>query len=100
MAQRTHEIGVRMALGADAGRVVAMIVGQGLKTCLAGIALGVAGSLALTRLLESLLVQVSALDPTSFVLAAVGVTGVALLACALPARRTARFDPLQALRSI
>ncbi len=100
VSQRTHEIGVRMALGAGGGRVVAMIVGQGLKTCLAGIVLGVAGSLALTRLLGGLLVEVSALDPTSFVLAAVGVAAVALVACALPARRAARFDPLQALRSI
>ena len=98
--QRVQEIGVRMALGAGAGRVVAMIVGQGLKTCLAGIVLGVAGSLALTRLLGGLLVEVSALDPTSFVLAAVGVVAVALVACALPARRAARFDPLQALRLI
>ena len=100
VSQRTHEIGVRMALGAGAGRVVAMIVGQGLKICLAGIVLGVVGSLALTRLLGGLLVEVSALDPTSFVLAAVGVAAVALVACALPARRAARFDPLQALRSI
>ncbi len=100
VAQRTHEIGVRMALGARPGRVVAMIVGQGMGICLAGIALGVAGSLALTRFLVGLLVEVSPLDPMSFVAATAVLAAVALAACGIPARRAARFDPLRAVRSV
>jgi putative ABC transport system permease protein len=97
VAQRTREIGIRMALGASARTVVAMVVGRGLALTLAAILLGIAGAAALTRTLSTLLFGVGPLDPLTFV-AAAGVLGaVALLACYLPARRAARVDPVVAL---
>jgi putative ABC transport system permease protein len=97
VAQRTREIGIRMALGASARTVVAMVVGRGLALTLAAILLGILGAAALTRTMATLLFGVGPLDPLTFV-AAAGVLGaVALIACYLPARRAARVDPVVAL---
>ena len=98
VAQRTHEIGIRMALGAPPQAVLKLIIWQGMKLAAGGIALGLAGALLLTRLLKVLLFGVSVTDPVSFALAALLLASVVLLACYLPARRAARVDPLIALR--
>jgi putative ABC transport system permease protein len=97
-AQRTHEIGIRMALGAQTADVLKLIVGKGIGLALIGIALGLAGSFALTRLLADLLFGVSATDAVTFLVVPTGLIVVALFACYLPARRAAKVDPLVALR--
>jgi len=98
VAQRTREIGVRMALGARPQTVMGMVLKQGLWLALIGVVLGVGASLALTRLMTSMLFGVKASDPATFVLVAVGLTAVALGACWIPARRATRVDPVIALR--
>ena len=95
---RTHEIGVRMALGASARDVFKLIVGRGMKLTLLGIVIGVGGAIALTRLMHGLLFNTSATDPLTFVLISVLLSLAAFLACYLPARRAAKVDPLIALR--
>ena len=98
VAQRTREIGVRMAMGARPQTVMGMVLKQGLLLALIGVALGVGASLALTRLMTSMLFGVKTSDPATFVLVAVGLTVVALGACWIPARRATRVDPVIALR--
>jgi putative ABC transport system permease protein len=97
VSQRTHEIGIRMALGAQARDVLKLIVSQGMALTIIGIAVGLAGAFALTRLLASLLFGVGTTDPATFVWIPVLLAAVSFLACYLPARRAARLDPIKAL---
>jgi len=98
VSQRTQEIGLRMALGAARGDVVGLVLGRGLRLALGGLVFGLAGAVALGRIMASLLHGVGALDPVAFVGAPALLVAVAMLACYLPARRAAKVDPLVALR--
>jgi ABC-type antimicrobial peptide transport system permease subunit len=98
VAERTREIGVRMALGAQAGRVQRMVVGQGARVLAVGVALGLLAAAASTRALQSLLFGIGALDPITFVAVAGGMVLVGLLAAWVPARRASRVDPVEAIR--
>jgi predicted permease len=96
--QQTREIGVRMAMGAQSGRILSLVVGQGMRLAIAGLTVGILIALAATRVLSSLLFGVSAHDPLIFVGVSVILATAAILACYIPARRATRVDPLVALR--
>ena len=98
VSQRTHEIGIRSALGAQRRDVLRLVLGEGSKIVLLGIVIGIAGALALTRLMASLLFEVKPTDPATFAAVAILLALVALAACYIPARRAMRVDPLVALR--
>lgn len=98
VAARTREMGIRLAMGARSRDVVKLVVGQGMKPVIAGVALGLAGSYALTRVMATLLFNVSATDPTIFIGMAALLAIVATLACYLPARKATKVDPVIALR--
>jgi putative ABC transport system permease protein len=98
VSQRTHEVGIRMALGAGHRDVLRLFMGQGMKLVLLGLVIGLTGAFALTRLMSSLLFGVSTTDAATFVAVAVGLMLVGVFACYLPARRATRVDPLIALR--
>ena len=99
VAERTREIGVRMALGATAGTVRRMVVSQGAKVVLAGVVVGVAAAVASTRLLKALLYEVSAVDPSVFVAMSITMIGIGLLASYVPARRASNVDAIESLRN-
>jgi putative ABC transport system permease protein len=98
VSQRTRELGVRAALGADRGDLVRLVVGQGMKLAVVGVALGLLAAAAVTRVLSVLLYGISAVDPLAFGAAAAVLLGVALLANLVPALRAARVDAMSALR--
>ena len=98
VTQRTQEVGIRMALGAQSGDVIRLILKQGLTLTLIGVAAGVLGALTAARVMSGLLYGVTATDPATFVAISLLLAMVALLACYLPARRAARVEPIAALR--
>jgi ABC-type antimicrobial peptide transport system permease subunit len=98
VARRTREIGVRMALGAAAGDVLRLVLGQGLWTTVIGVTFGMGGSFALSRTMHSLLFDVNAADPVTLLGSALLLAAVSLLACWVPTRRAMRVDPLVSLR--
>ncbi|HWN93948.1 MAG TPA: ABC transporter permease [Methylomirabilota bacterium] len=98
VAERTQEIGIRMALGAQRGNVMMSVIGRGMKSVAFGAAAGLAGTLALTHSLQSLLFEISPADPFTFVFVSLLLGGIAVLACCVPARRAMKVDPMEALR--
>ena len=98
VAQRTHEIGLRMALGAGRGRVLLQVLREGMKTAAIGTLVGSAGAYYVVRAMRSLVYAVDTVAPTAFVAVAVTLLGAALLACVVPARRAASVEPMEALR--
>ena len=99
VAQRTRELGVRMALGAGSREVMRLVIGQGMVLSLVGVGVGVAGALALSRVLANMLFGIGTHDLTTFIAIPILLTAVALVACYFPARRATRVDPVVALRA-
>ena len=99
MSQRTHEVGIRIALGAESRQVVRMVVGEGIRIVAIAVAVGLVGAFGATRLLRSQLFGVGPTDLLTFSVVTVVLSGVAILACYLPARRASRVDPMVALRT-
>ena len=99
VAQRTREIGVRIALGASAGRVTGMVVRQGMRLVIIGLVVGLIAAAALTRAMTSLLYRTDPYDPWTFLLSPLVLCAVGALACYVPARRASRVEPLTALRT-
>jgi ABC-type antimicrobial peptide transport system permease subunit len=99
VAERTREIGVRMALGATAREVRTMVVGQGARVVMAGVVIGVVAALLSTRALRTLLFNVAAVDVTTFIGMSLTMVAIGLLACYVPARRASSVDPIESLRS-
>ena len=97
--QRMREVGLRMALGAEARDVVRLVVGRGMATAAVGLGAGLLGAVLLTDLLETLLFRVEPLDPATFTGAALLLASMALLACAIPAARASRLQPMEVLRT-
>jgi putative ABC transport system permease protein len=98
VSQQTREIGIRMALGAAPNSILRLVISRGLKLTLAGVAIGLGTSLALTRFISSLLFGISSTDPLTFAAVAISLTLVAVAACCIPARRAMTVDPMIALR--
>jgi putative ABC transport system permease protein len=98
VARRTRELGIRLALGSERSEILSLVVGQGARLAVAGVVIGTAGAWELTRLLQRFLFGVSPTDPGAFVAVAAGLALCALAACALPALRAARVDPVRVLR--
>jgi putative ABC transport system permease protein len=98
VTSRTHEVGIRRALGANKSDILRLVVGQAMALAMTGVAIGIAGAFALTRLMSSLLFQVSATDAITFLTVALLIAVVALVASFIPARRAAKVDPVIALR--
>jgi ABC-type antimicrobial peptide transport system permease subunit len=98
VSQRTQEIGVRLAIGAERHDVLALVVGGGMKLALVGVAIGLAGALGLSRLIATMLFSVTPFDPVSYAATAAVLTAIAALACYVPARRAVKVDPIVAMR--
>jgi putative ABC transport system permease protein len=98
VSQRTNEIGIHMALGAQRTDILKLVLGDGAKLALAGIAVGIAGAAAVTRVMASLLFDVTPTDPVTFIITTLLLAAVALAACYIPARRAMRVDPMVVLR--
>jgi len=98
VAQRTHEIGLRMALGAGQDRVLAQVMREGMSLALVGLALGLCGAISVGRLMKGMWYQVGAIDPAAFSAVSVVLLASALVACYVPARRATQVEPMQALR--
>jgi putative ABC transport system permease protein len=98
VSQRTNEIGIRMALGAQRSHVLRIVIRNGMFMAGAGVAVGLVGALALTRLMRNMLFQITPTDPVTYSAVSIILVTVALLACCIPARRAIRVDPMVALR--